>query len=245
MLWFRARHEYLPGERKRYCRTRKFFCNEWANKGPHAALFRRERAKKSLRWWIDYVKLFFMNALSEPFGLPNTAPELARRFAVIMAGLGALVARRFLKMPHLSGFTLLLWGRINRAVRRFHRALTRPAGGVRAARARADRNDVARVRPLALPRGNGWIVRELGWEAAAYMGQLEALLAEVKSRATLAQAPNAMRVLRPICRMLGVAVAVVPVLVREPKDPEVIGTRLEPGALPGVVGDCEVLATCE
>ena len=68
-----------------------------------------------------------MNSSATPFGLPDTAPELARRFAVIMAGLGALVARRFIRMPHLVGFTLLLWGRLNRAVRRFHRALTVPA----------------------------------------------------------------------------------------------------------------------
>ena len=177
-----------------------------------------------------------MNSIAEPFGLPGDAPELARRFAVIMAGLGALIARRFLKMPHLSGFTVQLWGYLNRAVRRFHRALTRP-GKIRAPRVRADRADSARVRPLALPRGRGWIVRELGWEAAAYMAQLEALLAEVATRKALARTPSAGRVLRPICRILGVAVAVTPDVVRAM---EVVGKRLEPAGLPGIVGDCEV-----
>ena len=154
-----------------------------------------------------------------PFGLPDNAPELARRFAMIMAGLGALIARRFLKMPHLSGFTVQLWNYLNRAARRFHRALTRPAGKARAKPARADRADVGRVRPVAWPSGRGWIVRELGWEAAAYMGALEVLLAEIATRSALASAPGTGRVLRPICRMLGVATAVVPVVVPALREP--------------------------
>ena len=94
-----------------------------------------------------------------PFGLPDSAPELARRFAVIMAGLAALVARRFLRMPHLSGITLPLWGYLNRAVRRFHRALTQPAKSrasqVRV-RLRVDRSARAQVR---LPSRRGWFLR--------------------------------------------------------------------------------------
>ncbi len=167
-----------------------------------------------------------MNSSAEPFGLPDTAPELARRFAVIMAGLGALIARRFLKMPHLAGFTLLLWGRLNRAVRRLHRALTQKPGKLRAKRAPVVRADVVRVRSMSLPSGRGWIVRELGWEAATYMGQLEALLAEIGTRATLAAAPGAARILRPICRMLGVVVA---------EAPKIVPRFVEPGAAAPVV----------
>ena len=181
-----------------------------------------------------------MNNIATPFGLPRTAPELARRFAMIMAGLAALIARRFLKMPRLSGFTVRLWSYLNRAVRRFHRALTRP-GKVRPARARGERKGVDRIRPVAMPSGRGWIVRELGWEAAVYMGQLEALLAEVASRAALADAPGAWRVLRPICRMLGVSLAVTPGVARVV--PVAIGQRLEADGAPGIVADCEVFAT--
>ena len=143
-----------------------------------------------------------------PFGLPDTAPELAQRFAMILAGLGALIARRFLKMPHLMRFTVQLYSYLHRAVRRFHRALTTTAKP-RAPRVRGDRAKDARVPPVALPRARGWVVRELGWEAAGYMAQLEALLAEVESRAALARAPGLGRILRPICRMLGVTVAEV------------------------------------
>ncbi|MBC7637536.1 MAG: hypothetical protein H7251_18275 [Acetobacteraceae bacterium] len=165
-----------------------------------------------------------MNFIATPFALRDTAPELARRFAMIMAGLGALVARRFLRMPHLVGFTLLVWGRLNGAVRQFHRALVEPTR-VRAPRAWSDRAADLRGRPSGLPRGKGWIVRELGWEAAAYLVQLETLLGEITTRAALAAGPGAGRVLRPICQMLGVpaggrpeivpAVAVVPPILHQ------------------------------
>ena len=147
-----------------------------------------------------------------PFGLPDTAPELARRFAMIMAGLAALVARRFLRMPHLSGFTVQFCSYLNRAVRRFYRALTttakRRAPLVRADGVKSGRVKSALVRPVSWPSRRGWIVRELGWEAASYLGYLEALLAEVATRAALAAAPGTGRILRPICRMLGVTAAV-------------------------------------
>ena len=149
-----------------------------------------------------------------PFGVSAAAPELVRRVALILAGLGALVARRFVRMPHLMKFTLLLWGRLNRAVRRLERALTRPA---RVRAARPGQRDRVRAPVLSLPMGRGWIVRELGWEAAAFMSQLEALLGELETRAALARAPGAGRVLRPICRMLGVAADVPPVVVRAPR----------------------------
>ena len=150
-----------------------------------------------------------MTTANEPFGLPDGAPELARRFAWIMAGLGALIARRFLKMPHLSRFTVQLWNYLNRATRRFYRALTRKPGKVRAKRERVERPDDARARAVALPSGRGWIVRELGWEAAAYLSAMEVLLSEIGTQAALAGSPRASLVLRPICKMLGVTVAVV------------------------------------
>lgn len=192
-----------------------------------------------------------MNNYSSPFSVPDTAPELARRFAAIMAGLGALIARRFLQMPHLSGFTRLLWTRLNRSVRRFHRALVRPAATVRTPRARADRGDPDRARPVALPSGRGWIVRELGWEAAAYLTAMETLLAEITTRATLAAAPRTGRILRPICRMLGVAAALTPVALPVVVTPVGVVAHTAPVAWPQweaagmavVVEPCEVLAT--
>ncbi len=167
-----------------------------------------------------------MNNATSPFTLPDGAPELARRFATIMAGLGALVARRFLRMPHLVGFTLLLWSRLNRAVRRFHRALT----GTAKFRTRGNRRATVRVRGVTLPSGHGWLVRELGWEAAGYMSQLEALLSEATTQAALADLPAAGRILRPICRMLGVSGAMTPKVL------PVVATPLPDGPLRPLAG---------
>ena len=69
-------------------------------------------------------------------------------------------------------------------------------------------------------------MRDLGWEAAAYLSAMVVLLAEVAMRTALAERPRAGRILRPTCR-----------------DSEVlVGPLLEPVESPGVVDDGEVLA---
>lgn len=181
-----------------------------------------------------------MNHQSSLFTVPDDAPDFARRFAMIMAGLGALVARRFLKMPHLSGFTILLFSRLNRAVWRLYRALIAP-GKARAPRLRTTRIGDARAHAPGLPSGRGWLVRELGWEAAGYLSQLEALLNDVGARTALAKAPGAARILRPICRMLGVQAAVMAVVAapRAPSAaPEVLASVVtgdDIAAVPGLI----------
>ena len=69
---------------------------------------------------------------------------------------------------------------------------------------RAARVVKARVVKVRLPSGRGWLVRALGYEAAGYGSQLAALLAEPELQALLLAAPAAGRILRPLCRMLGV-----------------------------------------
>jgi len=124
----------------------------------------------------------------------NAAPELVRRLGQILAGLAAL--------------TVILWNRLSRSVQRFARVMTRP-GRAPAPVSRPGRRADGRRTVAALPRGHGWLVRELGYEAMAFGGQLEALLAEPAMQAALAALPGAGRVLRPLCRMLGVPVAAV------------------------------------
>jgi hypothetical protein len=72
---------------------------------------------------------------------------------------------------------------------------------------------VARVRAAApdradavrLPRRFGWLCQLVPSDAAAYAGQLRVVLAEPGMVALLAACPQAVRVVRPICRMLGIA----------------------------------------
>ena len=138
------------------------------------------------------------------------APELVRRLGQILAGLAAVVAARFLRRPHLMGLTVLLWNRLSRAAQRFGRVMTRPG------KQRSPRTGrrVHRTRSAAgLPQGRGWLVRELGYEAVAFGCQLEALLAEPAMQAALVARPAAGRILRPLCRMLGVPVSALPPVV--------------------------------
>ena len=162
---------------------------------------------------------------------------LVLRLAQILGGLRTAVAvcggRRMLGWdrrpddPRIVPLIVPICGRIGRLMGRFERLVARLAAGWRPlavpspARARA-RPAVARARPdvVRLPSGFGWLV-QLTHGASAYGGQLEALLAEPGMAALIAAAPGARRILRPLCRMLGVkpgpplgeAVAMVPVTV--------------------------------
>ena len=120
-----------------------------------------------------------------------SAPDFARRLAVILAGLAALIARRFLRDPFRASLILPLWTHLTRAARRLECAFARLAAGFpprpRAAKSRASG---PHRRPV-LPTRRGWLVAALGSEAAAYAYQLQALLAEPAAVELLAQAPAA------------------------------------------------------
>lgn len=144
-----------------------------------------------------------MNAVFVPPPALAAVPELARRFGVILAAMLVVVARRFVREPRLILLNVPVWRWLSRAIWRFARALTRPVV-VRASR--AGRIMGARTPRQPLPGARGWLLRELGWEIAVYRSQLEDLLAEPDMRAALVVMPGAGRVLRPLCRMLGVDV---------------------------------------
>jgi hypothetical protein len=67
------------------------------------------------------------------------------------------------------------------------------------------REQVVPVAVLRLPRRFGWLFPMVPGDAACYSGQLLAVLAEPEMQALLAACPQAVRVLRPLCRMLGIA----------------------------------------
>ncbi len=166
--------------------------------------------RKFLHFLRMYVIFYAMKILStSPADLETAAPELVRRLSVILMGLAALVAARFLRNPRLVGLIGPLWRRLTRVAGRVSRVMARQP-----VRVRVSRGGARDGRPAAgrLPQGRLWLVRELGWEAAGFGCQLEALLAEPGMRAVLDGVPGVGRILRPICRMLGV---VVPAQVAE------------------------------
>jgi hypothetical protein len=134
------------------------------------------------------------------------APDFARRFALIVAGLAALVAHRFLREPRLQSLIVPLWTYLTRTARRFERVTARIAANrlPKPRPPRSHRPNTARAVPL--PTGHGWLIRALPQEAAAYAAQLDALLAEPGVADLLAASPAAARILRPLGRMLGLSV---------------------------------------
>ena len=137
----------------------------------------------------------------------DVAPELVQRLGWIVAGLAAVVARRFLKEPKFFALIIPLWSWLGRSGRRFGWVAVRANATVpvaRRVRTVTPGAAGARVAGVRLPSARGWLVRALGYEAAGYGSQLEALLREPELQALLAVAPAAGRILRPLCRMLGV-----------------------------------------
>ncbi|MBC7636780.1 MAG: hypothetical protein H7251_14380 [Acetobacteraceae bacterium] len=151
-----------------------------------------------------------MTFSTSPLTPVHCAHDLARRLGGILLGLAAVVARRFLKQPRLVALIVPLWRRLTRIVGRFERALVPQ---VRVRKAGTGGGSGRRAPGLQLPSGRGWLVRELGHEAAGYGLQLAHLLAEPEMQALLAAMPGVGLVLRPVCRMLGYDLAAVTTMV--------------------------------
>jgi hypothetical protein len=141
------------------------------------------------------------------------APDIARRFGIIMASLAALVPARFHRDPRFVHLILPLWYRFTRTARRFERLMARIATNTlpkpRPPRPRrptqsADRPESNTPRLPALPTGHLWLIRAIPYEVAAYACQLEYLLADPTTVELLAACPAAARLLRPIAHMLGI-----------------------------------------
>ncbi len=144
-----------------------------------------------------------------PPTLRANAPSLALRLGTILVSLAALIAHRFLRNPRLLPLIVPLWTRLTRAKTRFERLMAHVAAGRRPRRARPSRKATPGGRPPAnLPAGHAWLVRAIGNEAAAHACQLEHLLSDPAMAEAIATHPAAARLLRPLCRMLGVSLTV-------------------------------------
>ena len=169
--------------------------------------------------------------------------NLAARFAAIVHALCAAVARRgaagafageavrlsrrgtAFANPH--ALTVLLWSRLQRAIARF----TRLAAGAPPPRKRKTPARPARARSAPdLPRRRGWLLAPVP-EATAAASQLCAFLAEPETRALLAAEPRLGRILRPLCRTLGILLPAPQSRARRPRAP-VTPVAAEPPARP-------------
>ncbi len=154
--------------------------------------------------------------------MTHAAPRTpAECFAGIIAWLNRDLAAWAAKNRLAAPLILLLWPRLNRLAIRFTALAARVAAGTAAPR-RSTSLRAAGARPrkpyARLPRGFAWVVRMVPG-TAAYGSQLQHLLADPEMAALLAAAPQAGRLLRPLCRMLGVRPppALTPALARPPR----------------------------
>jgi len=167
-----------------------------------------------------------MNAATIPDELRLTAPELARRFGVIMAAIAALVARAFLRDPRYVTIIVPLWTRLNRAASRFERIMARLAAGTPSRPSRPGRQSSPSPSELSpssprpseprpfdprlapLPSNHAWLSSALGSDGRCHAYQLNYLLKEPGTAALIAASPQAVRLLRPLCRILGLDPAI-------------------------------------
>ena len=129
-------------------------------------------------------------------------------FTALLTALQAAIAVVAARERTLTVLLVAVWGRIGRIGTRLERliALWR-AGMLPAPRVFRGRVAGAAVtRPeAALPATPAWLLVAVR-EAAPFGARLEELLSEAECAAFLAAAPQARRLLKPLCRMLGIGV---------------------------------------
>ena len=126
------------------------------------------------------------------------------RFAGIIDGLCRAVAASLGRNGVTGPLIILIWSRLRRTATRFARLAARVrAGRPRVARRRPASPRPARPRPPRLPAGFAWLPR-LVPQTTAGASQLQYLLLDPEMAALIEAAPQAARILRPLCRMLGV-----------------------------------------
>ena len=128
-------------------------------------------------------------------------------------------------------------GKMERLAQRFQagrlwRIVDRVAATVRVAAVAGQAKRAARG--VFWPRRFGWLVRCASYHAAGYGCQLQTVLGKPEMVALLMAAPQAERILRPVCRMLAVACALL-----RPRPAgavsEIVPEAAAPGDIPAVV----------
>ncbi len=148
---------------------------------------------------------------------------LARREPVSAVWLGTRVFISRPEIPRHAKLPVEIWrlllNRLSRSAERLQalydrwRAGTLPKPRNRPSRAAtpcdavlADAAPVPRAAPaLRLPRARFWVIARIGYQAAGHASQLTHLFDEPDFTEFLAAAPQAGRILRPLCHMLGIA----------------------------------------
>ena len=112
-------------------------------------------------------------------------------------------------------WTLLLT-RIGRISGRFHALYHHWRAGTLSKPAPSRPGRPSRAPAPRLPTRQAWVIAAVGYQAAGRAAQLNALMAEPQFAEFITAVPRAGRLLRPLCRILGIA-PLPPVLARPPR----------------------------
>ena len=139
--------------------------------------------------------------------LPAPAPSLSQRLTLVVQALRAAIAAHAARDRAAVAVAWLVWPYLNRLAARFAALALRVQAGKLAVAARATRPRAApetrHPRPPGLPQGFAWLAR-LAPGILPLRSQVCHLLGDPELAALLAVAPQAGRILRPLCRMLGI-----------------------------------------
>jgi hypothetical protein len=128
-------------------------------------------------------------------------------FSNILSDLQAVIAVHSARNRALSLLLVAVWGRIARMKTRLERLVALWRAG-KLPKARAPQARGALVAGLGarkgFPTSTGWLTRMLGYEVAAFGGQLRHLMTDAECVAFLEAVPQAGRILRPLLRMLSI-----------------------------------------
>ena len=151
-------------------------------------------------------------------------------FTILLTRLQAAIAVVAARERALTVLLVAVWGRIGRISTRLERLIALWRAG-RLPKPRTWRGRVPGAAPRLvvsdLPRVSGWLLVAVR-EAAPFGARLESMLSEAECVEFLAAVPQARRLLRPLCRMLGVGV-----VAREGRKPRAVWEA--PKAAPEVV----------
>lgn len=132
-----------------------------------------------------------------------TVPPALDRFALIIDGLCRAVAARH-RFGLAGPLIVLIWGRLRRLATRFAASAARGPATAAPVRRATERRPASSAPEMRLPVGFAWLLR-LVPEAAGHASQWQFLLSDPEMVALLEQVPRLHRMVRPLCRMLGVA----------------------------------------
>ena len=99
----------------------------------------------------------------------------------------------------------LLWTRLGRTAARVTALFNRwRAGTLPTPTPAPARPRPVRPAPPRLPTRRNWVIAAVGYQAAGHASQLNALMAEPEFQTFITEVPQSGRLLRPLCRLLGI-----------------------------------------